>query len=340
MEPISDQVPGEHEAPARDRQRARTCRTRRVALGITASIAAVLAATGWALGGGNSADHAESGDRLRVVTTTNFLTDAVGVIGGSDIELTGLMGSGVDPHLYQAQAGDLTLLREADLVVAVGLHLEAGLRPVLDDLAEDTRVVFVGETVPTAALLPAESGGAQEYDPHLWFDVALWSDALESVADTLTEVDPGHAVRHRSRWDRHRAELAALHEEVGARLAEIPESRRILITSHDAFRYLGRAYDLRVEAIQGISTADEATVSDIDRVAGIIAEHGVRAVFVESSVSEQTSAAVLDAAAALGATATIGGSLYADAAGAAGTPEGTYPGMIRTDVDLLVAGLR
>ncbi|APU14314.1 MULTISPECIES: metal ABC transporter solute-binding protein, Zn/Mn family [Actinoalloteichus] len=323
------------------RHRSRARRRRRVVLGITSALLVVLAASAWAVRQDVGGGYSEAGSRLRVVTTTNFLTDAVGEIGGTDIELTGLMGSGVDPHLYQAQAGDLRLLREADLIVAVGLHLEAGLRPVLDDLARDTTVLFVGETVPTASLLPAEeAGSATEYDPHIWFDVALWRDALASVGGTLAELDPDRADRFDGRWERHRVELSELHEEVGERLAEIPESRRILVTSHDAFRYLGRAYDIRVEAVQGVSTVDEATIGDIDRVAGVIAEHGVRAVFVESSVSGQTAAAVLDAAAALGATATLGGSLYSDAAGAEGTPEGTYLGMVRADVDLLVAGLR
>ncbi|MBB5919529.1 manganese/zinc/iron transport system substrate-binding protein [Actinoalloteichus hoggarensis] len=322
------------------RHRARARRRRRVVLGISAALVVVLAASAWAVRQ-DGEGSVEAGSRLRVVTTTNFLTDAVGEIGGDDIELTGLMGNGVDPHLYQAQAGDLRLLREADLIVAVGLHLEAGLRPVLDDLARHTAVLFVGETVPTDALLLAEEAGtATEYDPHIWFDVALWSDALASVGSTLAALDPDRADGFDARWERHRAELDELHDEVGARLAEIPEPRRILITSHDAFRYLGRAYDIRVEAVQGVSTVDEATIGDIDRVAGIIAEHGVRAVFVESSVSGQTAAAVLDAAAALGATATLGGSLYSDAAGPAGTPEGTYLGMVRADVELLVAGLR
>lgn len=306
------------------------------------AIALALAVSGCASKGGASAGFDDDGAALRVATTTNFITDSVAEVGGSRVDVAGLMGPGVDPHLYRASAGDVTTLRDADVVFYGGLLLEAKMEEVLEEIGEERPAIAVTGDVPRGELLEAPSGApaGEEYDPHVWFDVALWMRAVEAIRDGLAAADPRGAAEYHRNARRYLAELRRLDGWVRQRLATIPARRRVLVTSHDAFRYLGHAYDVDVAAIQGISTADEATTDDIERIAELIAARGVRAVFVESSVPPQTIEAVLAAAAQHGARARIGGELFSDAAGQPSTPEGTYTGMVEANVEHLVEGLR
>jgi manganese/zinc/iron transport system substrate-binding protein len=310
---------------------------------LPAWIAAALAAATVASGCGVVADAGDgargSGD-VRVTTTTNFITDTAAEIGGQRTTVVPLMGPGVDPHLYRASAGDVDALRDADLILYNGLELEGKMEDVLAELSRRQPAVAVAEGVPEDRLLDAGAGIPGEYDPHIWFDVRLWRHVAETIRDALIEVDPQGRAEYESNAGRYLDELDALDEEVRERLAEIPRERRVLVTSHDAFRYLGRAYDVDVEAIQGISTQAEASTADIERVARMISGRGIRSVFVESSVPRQTIDAVLAAAARRGHQAAVGGELLSDAAGEPGTPEGTYVGMLRHNVDRLVEGLR
>ena len=273
---------------------------------------------------------------VRVVATTNFIADVAAEIGGDRADVTGLMGPGVDPHLYKASAGDVRALREADLALRGGLELEARMDEVFDGLSERTEVVAVSEAVPEDQLMPV---GEKEADPHVWFSIPLWRSAVEAVSAGFVAVDPAGEAEYRERARRYLIEMEALDDYARRRILEIPERSRVLVTSHDAFRYLGRDYGLQVEAIQGVSTADEASTADVDRVSRVISERGLRSVFVESAVSPQTIEAVLESAATRGQPAQVGGELFADAAGDAGTPEGTYLGMFRHNVDTIVDGL-
>ncbi|MBW0118624.1 metal ABC transporter solute-binding protein, Zn/Mn family [Pseudonocardia abyssalis] len=280
------------------------------------------------------------GDRpVRVTTTTNFITDTVERIGGSNVEVTGLMGPGVDPHLYRASAGDVQTLREADVIFYGGLQLEGRMAELLDELAARQPTRAVTDDIPRDELLAPAPGANEEYDPHVWFDVGLWEQVSRTIAATLTERDPARAADYAANLDAYLAELDELDAHVAARMAEIPPERRLLVTSHDAFEYFGRRYGLEVAGIQGISTAAEATTADVERVAELIAGRGVPAVFVESSVPRQTVDALVAAAGRRGAAVTVGGELYTDAAGAPGTPEGTYIGMLRANADLIADGL-
>jgi manganese/zinc/iron transport system substrate-binding protein len=255
------------------------------------------------------------------------------------VEVTGLMSPGVDPHLYKASAGDVEALREADIIFYGGLELEGRMTDLLDELGETRPTVAVTRDIPEDALLrPSEFQG--KFDPHVWFSVPMWQEAVRTVADAYAERDPEHAAGYRERADAYLGELRALDAEVRERLDAVPERSRVLVTSHDAFGYFGREYGFDVVAIQGVSTQTQATTADIERVAGIIADRGVKAVFVESAVSPQTIEAVLAAARRRGQDARIGGELYADAAGDEGTPEGTYVGMVRHNAELIAAGLR
>ena len=285
----------------------------------------------------------DSGDgQVEVVTTTNFITDTVRQVGGERVSVDALMGPGVDPHLYKASAGDVTALREADVIFYGGLYLEAKMQEVMEEISDSRPVFAVTESMPRERLLdaPVNATAEEEFDPHVWFDPLLWSYAVETVRDRLTEVDPGGAEVYRRNAEDFLAGIDRMDADAKRELSAIPAERRVLVTSHDAFRYLGRRYDLDVEAIQGLSTAAEATTDDIERIAGLIADRGVKAVFVESSVPQQTVEAVLASAREKGQEVVIGGELYSDAAGEDGTPEGTYRGMFESNVDLLAEGLR
>ncbi len=304
---------------------------------------ALLAVALVALLAGCAADSAVPDDvsdrTVRVTATTNFISDLAAVIGGDRVEVTDLMAPGVDPHLYKASAGDVEALREADIVFYGGIELEGRMTDLLDELGETRPTVAVTRDIPEDLLRrPSEFEG--KFDPHVWFSVPLWERTVRTVAEAYAERDPEHAAGYRERAEAYLVELRALDAEVRDRLADVPEESRVLITSHDAFGYFGEEYGFDVVAIQGVSTQTQATTSDIERVAGVIADRGVKAVFVESAVSPQTIDAVIAAARRRGQDVRVGGELFADAAGDAGTPEGTYIGMVRHNAELISEGLR
>lgn len=310
---------------------------------VVAVLGVLAAALLSACGAAGDPTEAGAGDgRLNVVATTNFVADTASVVGGERVAVTGLMGPGVDPHLYQASAGDVETLREADLIAYNGHLLEGKMAEVLTEMADDVPAVAVAEAIPASELLapPAGAPDEEEFDPHVWFDPELWRHAVLALRDELSEVDPEGADTYERNAERLLAELAELARYGRERLAEVPEERRVLVTSHDAFRYFGRAFDVAVMGIQGISTADEATTADIDRVADLVAERRVRAVFVESSVPQQTIDAVVAAVRERGHEVEVGGELFSDAAGAAGTPEGTHIGMVRHNIEAVAEALR
>ncbi len=260
-------------------------------------------------------------------------------VGGEHVEVTALMGPGVDPHLYKPTEGDVRLLGNADLIVYNGLHLEGKMTDVLVRLARSRPVVALAEAVPEDALRePPEFDGL--YDPHLWFDVSLWAMTPTVIARELAALDPAHQAEYAANAERVRDELLALDAWVTARIAEIPAPARVLVTAHDAFGYFGRRYGMDVVAIQGLSTVSEAGLGDVSRVVDVVIDRGVKAIFVESSVPRRSIQAVVDAVAAKGSKVTIGGELHSDALGAAGSPAGTYEGMVRANVDAIVEALK
>ncbi|HEU5102962.1 MAG TPA: zinc ABC transporter substrate-binding protein [Roseiflexaceae bacterium] len=276
---------------------------------------------------------------ILVVTTIGMITDIVKNVGGERVRVIGLMGPGVDPHLYKASEGDVTRLAEADVVFYGGLHLEAKMAEVFERMQGRVTTVAVTDKIDRALLLaPPEFEGA--YDPHVWFDVRFWMQAVESVRDTLVQLDPVNAGRYESNTRTYLAELQALHEYVTARAASVPPEQRVLITAHDAFNYFGRAYGFEVRGLQGISTATEAGTADVQGLAAFIAERKIRAIFVESSVPQRTIEAVQAAVRARGFDVQIGGQLFSDAMGNPGTPEGTYIGMVRYNIDTIVGALK
>ena len=278
------------------------------------------------------------GETIQVVTTIGMITDAVEHVGGSRVEVEGLMGPGIDPHLYKASEGDLRRLERADVIFFGGLHLEAKMADVLERIGERRATQAVTGSIPERRLLsPAAFAG--QNDPHVWFDVRLWMLAVEQVRDTLARLDPSSADLYRRNAAAYLEQLEKLDAYVRTQAARVPEERRVIITAHDAFNYFGRAYGFEVRGLQGISTAAEAGAGDVQGLAEFIAERRLPAIFVESSVSPRTIQAVREAVRARGWDVEIGGSLFSDAMGDPGTPEGTYVGMVRHNVDTIVGGL-
>lgn len=280
-----------------------------------------------------------AGRRIRVVATTGMIADIVREVGGDRLSVAGLMGPGVDPHLYKASEGNVILMAGADIVFYNGLHLEGKMAEVFEKMGGRVRSVAVTDGIDRALLLrPPEFEGA--YDPHVWFDVALWETAVERVAASLEGIDPVHAEGYRARASSYLAKLEDLHAYVKKRAAEVPSGSRVLITAHDAFNYFGRAYGFEVRGLQGVSTVTEAGTGDIRTLALLIVERRIPAVFVETSISPRTVEALREAAAARGYTVEIGGGLFSDALGDPGTPEGTYIGMVRHNIDTIVDALK
>jgi manganese/zinc/iron transport system substrate-binding protein len=279
------------------------------------------------------------GDRqIRVVTTTGMVTDIVENVGGERVAVDGLMGPGVDPHLYKATEGDVIRLADADVVFYSGLHLEAKLSEVFERMGGRVRTVAVTDGIPRNRLIASAAFGAA-YDPHVWFDVRLWMDSAREARDALAALDPAHAATYRANAERYLADLEELDRYVRRRSAEVPRERRAIITAHDAFNYFGRAYGFEVRGLQGISTVTEAGTGDVQDLADFIVEREIPSIFVESSVSPRMIEAVEEAVRARGFDVGIGGSLFSDAMGDPGTPEGTYVGMVRHNVDTIVDGL-
>jgi manganese/zinc/iron transport system substrate-binding protein len=277
-------------------------------------------------------------DRLAVVTTTGMIRDLVENVGGDRVHVVALMGPGVDPHLYRASEGDVRRLFRADVVFYNGLHLEARMGDVIERMGARTRVRAVSDAVPAERLSsPPEFEGA--VDPHIWFDVGLWAYALGAVVETLAAADPPGAAGYRERGRAYRGVLEALDAYVREQAARVPAERRVLVTAHDAFHYFGAAYGFEVRGLQGISTAGEAGTADVQSLAAFIVARRIPAVFVESSVPVRAIRAVQEAVRARRWTVHVGGSLFSDAMGSPGTPEGTYPGMVRHNIDTIVGAL-
>jgi manganese/zinc/iron transport system substrate-binding protein len=283
---------------------------------------------------------------LQVTATTGMVADTARRVGGNRVRVTALMGPGIDPHLYKASEGDIAKLSEADLVLYNGLNLEGKMGEIFTRMASSGKpTVAVSEGVPQD-LLREPTGPAAlaipkgHHDPHIWFDVSLWARTIQPVVAALARLDPEHRSEYESNGEKYRQELDALHGECKTLLATVSREKRVLVTAHDAFGYFGRAYDVEVVGLQGISTASEYGLKDVQRIVGQIADRKIKAVFVESSVPRRSIEAVIAGCKARGHTVELGGTLFSDAMGAEGTPEGTYPGMVRHNVKTIVAALK
>ncbi|MFN8421202.1 MAG: zinc ABC transporter substrate-binding protein [Anaerolineae bacterium] len=285
-----------------------------------------------------AANEAQAQGKINVVTTVGMITDIARVVGGDRVSVIGLMGPGVDPHLYRAAAGDVKTLGDADIIFYGGLHLEGKMADVFERVSKRIPTYPVGEGVPVDQRL-TDPNYPQFADPHIWFDVSFWSLAVGRIQDGLSALDPDHAAEYQQRASDYQAKLRTLDEYVKTAIQTIPESQRVMITSHDAFRYFGRRYGIEVLALQGISTEAEASVEDVRHLTGIVVQRKIPAMFIESSVPQRTIEAVQAAVRDEGWDVKIGGELFSDAMGDAGTLEGTYIGMILHNVNTITTAL-
>lgn len=276
--------------------------------------------------------------KLQVVTTTTMITDLVRNIGGEHINLQGLMGSGVDPHLYKASEGDVTKLANADIIFYNGLHLEGKLVEVFEKM-KSKKTIALSDAIDKSTLI-GSAYFASNYDPHIWFDIEYWIQASEFVVNTLSEAIPDQKEAFQVNGKNYIDQLKILDKKLNSIIETLPEDQRILVTAHDAFNYFGKAFNFEVVGLQGLSTATEAGVQDVQKLAAFIIEKKVKAIFVESSVPKRTIEALQAAVQSKNHEVVIGGTLFSDALGNAGTPEGTYIGMFEYNVNTIVHALK
>ena len=277
--------------------------------------------------------------KLNVVTTTTMITDLVKNIGGDSINVQGLMGSGVDPHLYKASEGDVTKLTNADIIFYNGLHLEGKLVEVFEKMGSATKTpIALADELDKSTLIGSDYF-ASNYDPHVWFDINYFKQFAKKVTEVLSEKDPKNAQIFKENERAYLSKLDKLHEDIKEVVEILPEEKRILVTAHDAFNYFGEAYKFKVVGLQGLSTATEAGVQDVQKLAAYIIKNKIKAIFIESSVPKRTIEALQAAVKSKGHDVIIGGTLYSDALGSADTTEGTYIGMYRYNIKTIVSAL-
>jgi manganese/zinc/iron transport system substrate-binding protein len=273
-----------------------------------------------------------------ITTTVGMVTDIVQQVAGDKATVTGIIGAGVDPHLYKATRDDVAKLMSADVIFYNGLMLEGKMADTLIKVGRSKPVYAVTELIDEKFLLEPE-GMQGHFDPHVWMDVSAWSKGVEAVAKALSEYDSANAVQYNENAAAYVKQLQALHDYGKKSLATIPEKSRVLITSHDAFNYFGRAYGLTVLGVQGISTESEAGLQDLNKLVDYIVANDVKAVFVETSVSPKSIQSLIEGAKSRGKDVKIGGELFSDAMGGAGTYEGTYIGMLDHNITIVTRAL-
>jgi manganese/zinc/iron transport system substrate-binding protein len=284
------------------------------------------------------AGWAAAQERLSVVATTGMIADAAREVGGDLVEVQALMGPGVDPHAFRQTRSDITAMSNADLVLWNGLYLEAQLEEFLLELGQQQPVVAVAEAVPENLLIGSEDYEGR-FDPHLWMNPNLWSRVVVAIRDAMTEVHPEGAESFATNADAYLGRLNELARYTTEVLSTVPVESRVVLSSHDAFNYFGNAYGFEVVGIQGISTESEAGLQRIAELVDLLVDRDIRAVFVETSVSDRNIRALIEGAAAEGHEVVIGGELFSDAMGEPGTYEGTYIGMIDHNATTIATAL-
>ena len=276
-------------------------------------------------------------DKLKVVTTTTMIYDLVKNIGQDNIEVVGLMQSGVDPHLYKASANDVNLIQNADIVVYHGLHLEGQMGDIFSNLKNNSIKIEDGIDINDLLTWDDESS---LYDPHIWFDIDIWIDATKYVGEQLAYYDKDNAEIYLSNTNNYIEQLKETDSYIKEKAKEIPIEERYLVTAHDAFQYFGNAYDFNVIGLQGISTESEAATSDISNLADFIVENKIKAIFIETSVPTKTIEALQAAVKAKGFNTIIGGELYSDSLGDKENNTDTYITTVKANIDTIVEALK
>ncbi|MDD9139868.1 MAG: zinc ABC transporter substrate-binding protein [Candidatus Cardinium sp.] len=275
-----------------------------------------------------------------ILTTTSILADTVRNIVKEDASVVSLMGPGIDPHTYQTTQKDVKKLTHADIIFYNGLYLEGKMSDLLGKIAENRKVYAVGDVLDPTQLIYDAAVFPLGVDPHIWFDIKLWKEIVAFISSKLQEARPESAVYYQRNTAVYLEALEVLHQEVTRQIRSIPEAQRVLITAHDAFGYFGRAYNIDVFGLQGVSTVSECGLQDIHCIVQLILARNIKAVFFETSVSDKSMRAVLEGCSHYGYKVKMGGSLYSDALDEPNTPAGTYCGMIQANTKAIVNALK
>jgi len=285
-----------------------------------------------------AAQNAAASKKIDVVATTGMLADVMRAVGGERVQVTALLGTGIDPHTHRQTSSDVARLTRADVVVYHGLGLEMPMEPLLKDLARRKTVAALQEAIPKEQLLGDEETPGQ-YDPHVWQDPALWHWVIEAGRDTLIKADPQGKAAYEAGAQRYIAQVQELNARIKTVLQQVPQASRVLVTAHDAFRYFARAYGYEVYGVQGISTESEAGLRRVEELVDFLVKNKIAAIFVETMVSDQNIRALIEGSGARGHKVSIGGELYSDSMGAPGTKEGSYLGMIEYNANTIARAL-
>jgi len=288
---------------------------------------------------GCGSQEKQNEDKALIVCTTSIIADAVREVVGDEIEVKAMMGIGVDPHLYKATTGDVQLMKKADLVVYNGLHLEGKLADILHKMQADKKAYAVAEAMGQQKLIAADE---QSFDPHIWFDLELWGNAVEYLGNRLIwqfATSPIHEKQMETRLENYLNRLVLAHKAAKMKLENIPQNSRYLVTAHDAFSYFGRAYGLQLLPLQGISTASDFGIKEIDQLVTTMVNNKIPALFAENSVSPKALYAVIEGCKAQGHQVQEGGTLYSDALGAESQGHHTLIGAFEHNVELIYQGL-
>ena len=277
--------------------------------------------------------------KLKILCTTSMIGESMSRIVGDSMELVTLMGPGVDPHLYKPTPSDLKKMEEADIIVLNGLHLEGKMAEVLGKL-KTKQILHMSEFVLDKNRFINNTEFENAQDPHFWFDTDLWKESLGFITDLFRQLDKKNADYYYSNWKKYEAEIIETEDYVAKQMSQIPDTSKVLITSHDAFSYLGRKFDIEVRGLQGISTVVEFGLKDVADIVDFIVERDIKSIFVESTVSDKAMQAVVDGVKEKGGEVRIGGTLYGDALGDPDAPEGTYLGMLKHNAKTISNGLR
>lgn len=276
--------------------------------------------------------------QLHIVATTGMIGDAIKNIVKDSADVVTLMGPGVDPHLYKATRGDSKKLNEADVIFYNGLHLEGKMTEVFKKLSKVKSVYAVSDSINQSKLI-ADPRFPTGVDPHIWFDVRLWIEAVQYISEVLQKKDTIHATYYQQNTHTYLQQLDSLHTAVKAAIQKIPKAQRVLVTAHDAFGYFGNAYDIEVRGLQGVSTVSEFGLKDVVDLVEFIIDRNIKAIFVETSVPAKPLKAVIEGCKKRGYRVVIGGNLYSDAMGEAATLGGTYIGMVCSNVQTITNAL-
>jgi len=278
----------------------------------------------------------DSGDPNLIVCTTTLIGDAVKQLVGNRHEVHTLMGAGVDPHTYEAKPSDVRALGNSRVIIYNGLHLEGKMTTLFERIGREKEVIAFSDGMDHKFLINVN---AQTHDPHVWFDPDLWFQGIRYCAYKLIKVYPADREFILNNLRKIEADFDSLKNDLKTDLKKIPKENRVMITSHDAFHYFGRAFEVEVLALQGVSTVTEPGLKDVSNLVDLIVKRRIKAVFVESSVSPKSIKAVQEACKTKGHILRVGGTMYSDALGDYESGANTYLGMMRSNVRTLINGL-